>query len=63
MVLTLVLGAASIVTYAVTGYYYWGFGMQIGYFISNIIVAVDFWGGFNVFHPESAHERYLPADH
>ena len=62
MVFALLLGGASIATYAMAEYYYWGFGMQIGYFVSNLIVAIDYWGDYGVFHPEVAHERYLPDD-
>ena len=63
MVFALVLGAISIAGYVLTGYYYWGFGMQLGYFVSNLIVAIDYWGNFELFHPMPAHERYLPTDH
>ena len=62
MIFALILGGASIATYAMAEYYYWGFGMQIGYFVSNLIVAIDYWGDYGVFHPEVAHERYLPED-
>ena len=62
MSVSLFLTGLAIVYYSLSKYYYWGFGMQIGYFVSNLIVAIDYWGDYGVFHPESAHERYLPED-
>ena len=63
MVVSLFLTGLAIVYYSLSKYYYWGFGMQLGYFFTYLFVAIDYWGDFGVMHPESAHERYLPADH
>ena len=63
MVVALVLGGLSMVNYALSGYYYWGFGLQLGYFVSNLVVGIDYWGDYKLFHPEPAYERYLPTDH
>ena len=63
MVVSLSLTALAIVYYALSKYYYLFFGMQIGYFISNLFVAIDYWGRFGIMKPEPAYERYLPADH
>ena len=60
MVVALIVGAINIWLYIESGYYYWGLGTQIGYWISNLIVAIDYWADTELFHPEPAWLRYLP---
>ena len=63
MVVSLLLGALAIYDYIPRKYYYWGLGMQLGYFASRLFVAIDYWADTGVMKPEDAHIRYLPADH
>lgn len=60
MIAALVFGALNIVNYAIEGYYYWAFGLNVGQWISNMIVAIDYWADTELFHPEPAWLRYLP---
>ena len=60
MVLALIFGGLSIAIHILEGYYYWGFGLQVGQWISNLIVAIDYWAETDLFHVEPAWERYLP---
>ena len=59
MSIELALGIVFIYAYWVSEFYYWGLGMSMGKLASNIFVAIDVWGKFNVITPTPARIRYL----